>query len=242
MVERGKMCAWRPELLEREFERGVFEASLQIREGRFQRGLALIAGIPSLLSGLEVTYEHFRGSCSHRIMCTPVILRASLLAGGVLAFKSRKAAAKTVLPVVSILTLADCATGFYFHVHGIHRKPGSWRLPIVNMIMGPPVFASLLFGMSAYYLRRSGDLAENHVPRPAQPRHWGKLITGGEHEEISWEQDPRERFQKHMAATIMAAFSAASRHGTRTTRTISKYDRTHGGLPDLARGSDPWFR
>ena len=38
---------------------------LHIREGRFQRSLSLVTAFSSLLSGLEVTYEHYVGSYSH---------------------------------------------------------------------------------------------------------------------------------------------------------------------------------
>src|SRR5579884_3251019 len=38
-----------------------------IREGRFQRSLSLITAFSALLSGLEVTYEHYIGSYSQRI-------------------------------------------------------------------------------------------------------------------------------------------------------------------------------
>lgn len=192
----------------------VEKADLDIREGRFQRSLALIAGTSSVLSGLEVTYEHYRGSYSQRIMYTPVILSGALLGAGLWAYKSKRAA-ETVLPVISILTLGDCVTGFIFHIRGIRRKPGGWRLPIVNIIMGPPLFAPLLFGISAYlgliacFLRR-GDDSRGRRPLPAHEKSWAARLIGGEprHEKISWEQDAREgRFQKHMAvATAAAAF------------------------------------
>lgn len=185
-----------------------------IREGRFQRSLALIAGLSSVLSGLEVTYEHYRGSYSRRIMYTPIILSGALLAAGIWAFKSKRAA-QTILPAVSILTLADAGVGFYFHVRGIHRKPGGWRLPIVNMVMGPPIFAPLLFGISAYlgviayYLRREDDPEGKGMPRPAHPHSWATHLPGEvQHERIGWQQDLREgRFQKHMAAaTALSSF------------------------------------
>jgi hypothetical protein len=189
-------------------------ADEHVREGRFQRSLSLIAGCSSLLAGLEVTYEHYRGSYSRRIMFTPVILSGALLAAGIWGFKSGKAA-RTVLPVVSVITLADGLIGFYFHVRGIQRKPGGWRIPIINMVMGPPVFAPLLFGISAYlgliaaFLRRE-DAPENQQlrPLPAFRQHWAARISPrGPHEKISLAQDIREgRFQKHMAAA--AAISA----------------------------------
>lgn len=188
------------------------EVDLDVREGRFQRWLSLMAGMSSVLAGLEVSYEHYRGSYSRRVMYTPVILSVTVAAGGIAGFFSKRAA-RTVLPVVSVVTLGDSLIGFYFHVRGVYRKPGGWRLPIVNMVMGPPIFAPLLFGVSAYlgfvasFLRRSKEDKDHFLPRPTHTHHWGKRITG-EHEPISWEQDMREgRFQKQMAiATVASAF------------------------------------
>src|SRR5665213_964257 len=133
-----------------------------IREGRFQRSLALLTAGTSIVSGLEVAYEHYRGSYSRRVMYTPVILSVLLAVAGIAGFVSRRAA-RTVLRLVSFVTLIDALIGFYFHVRGIKRKPGGWRLPMTNMIMGPPIFAPLLFGTSAYlgliasYLRREDE-------------------------------------------------------------------------------------
>ena len=68
----------------------------RIREGRFQRSLALLTAATSVFSGLEVAYEHYRGSYSRRVMYTPVILSAVLAIAGIAAFFSRRAA-RTVL-------------------------------------------------------------------------------------------------------------------------------------------------
>jgi hypothetical protein len=194
-----------------DLKRDLREADLLLREGRFQRWLALIAGLSSVLSGVEVSYEHYKGSYSRRIMYTPVVLSAALLGAGVWAFRSRRAA-RTVLPAVSALTLIDCAAGFYFHIRGISRKPGGWRLPIVNIVMGPPICGPLLFGTSAYlgmiafFLRREDSPDQGGLPRPANPNHWITILPV-QHETIGWEQDLREgRFQKHMATA--AAVSA----------------------------------
>ncbi len=186
-----------------------------IREGRFQRSLALIAGASSLVSGLEVAYEHYRGSYGQRIMYSPVILSPALCVAGVWAFKSRRAA-RTVLPVVSAAVLADCLIGFGFHVRGIARKPGGWRIPVTNVVMGPPVFAPLLFGISGYlglvacFLRREDAPGDHFLPGVARPLPtWTKLLPAKlREEEITLAQDLREgRFQKHMAlATAGSAF------------------------------------
>ena len=185
-------------------------AEVEVREGRFQRWLSLIAGLSSVLSGLEVAYEHYRGGYSRRVMYTPVVLSGALMAGGVAGFFSRKAA-RTFLPAISAVTLADGIIGFYFHVRGIERKPGGWRLPITNMVMGPPVFAPLLFGVSAYLgliaslLRRAEDSRKGWIPLPAHSHHWARTLTG-RHERIGFVQDIREgRFQRQMIAATMVS-------------------------------------
>lgn len=195
-------------------------ADRYLREGRFQRSLSLLAGATSLLTGMEVAYEHYRGSYSRRVMYTPVILSGMLFGAGILGFFSERGA-RNVLRPVAALTLGDGALGFYFHVRGIARKPGGWRLPMTNMIMGPPVFAPLLFGISAYlgliasYLRRekTGMAPEGDVawfPRAANPRHWTRALpkSVSKPERIGLAQDIREgRFQKQMAAaTAIASF------------------------------------
>ena len=101
----------------------LLHADVKVREGRFQRWLSLIAALSSALSGLEVSYEHYKGGYSRRVMYTPVILSAALAGAGVAGFANRKAAV-TVLRGTSIVTLADSLLGFYFHVRGVDRKPG----------------------------------------------------------------------------------------------------------------------
>lgn len=213
-------------MLLKDIARDAVAADDDVREGRFQKSLALIAGFSSLLSGLDVTLEHYRGSYGQRIMYSPVLISPVLLGAGIWGFLNKKAA-RTVLPVVSSLTLLDCLIGFGFHIRGIQRKPGGWRLPVANIIMGPPLFAPLLFGISGYlgviaaFLRREDapDAPKVHpVARPvralqelASPDETKSAERGQEPppEEAnasSWEQDIREgRFQKHLAAATAAA-------------------------------------
>jgi hypothetical protein len=181
-----------------------------VREGRFQRTLALIAGLSSVIAGLEVTYEHYRGSYGQRAMYTPVVCSGALLAAGVSAAFSRKAA-RTLLPAVSAITLVDCGVGFIFHIRGIQRKPGGWRLPVFNIIMGPPLFAPLLFGTSAYlglvasFLRREESPSQPQAAPALAP--WTKILPRKlRDEEITLVQEVREgKFQKHLAAATAAS-------------------------------------
>ena len=199
-------------------------AANYIREGQFQRSLALLTAGTSIMSGLEVAYEHYRGSYSRRVMYTPVILSAVLGMTAIAGFFSRRAA-RGLMRLAAIITLVDAGVGFYFHVRGIHRKPGGWRLPMTNMIMGPPIFAPLLFGTSAYlgliasYLQREdgkqltsgeGDASDRWLARILPPRAGRDLI--------STEQDIREgKFQRQVAivagvSALMSGFEAYYSH------------------------------
>ncbi|MGH2518825.1 MAG: hypothetical protein ACRDF8_03390, partial [Chloroflexota bacterium] len=187
---------------------------LHVREGRFQRGLSFITALSSLLSGTEVLYEHYRGSYSQRVMYSPIILSPLLMVAGLWAMFSRRAA-RRLLPISSAITIVDGIVGFGFHVRGIKRKPGGWRNPIANIIMGPPIFAPLLFatsgflGIIASLLRREDE--PDRDPRPGSPRPapaWARLLpraisAGG----LTISQDVREgRFQQGLAvATAVSA-------------------------------------
>src|SRR3569833_491481 len=197
----------------------------RIREGRFQRSLALLTAATSVFSGLEVAYEHYRGSYSRRVMYTPVILSAVLAFAGIAAFFSRRAA-RSVLRLVAAVTLVDAGVGFYFHVRGIYRKPGGWRLPMTNMIMGPPIFAPLLFGTSAYlgliasYLQREDANAIEGSDRSGGTDRWlARFLPAREGRElISEEQDIREgAFQRQVAiitgiSALLSGFEAYYSH------------------------------
>jgi hypothetical protein len=187
-----------------------------IREGRFQRGLALITAGSSLLAGLEVAYEHYRGSYGTQVMYTPVLLSPPLIAAGLWAVASRRAS-RFALPFIALLNLGDGLLGFYFHVRGIQRKPGGWKIPIANVVMGPPLFAPLLFaipgylGLVASYLRREEDPRGDFLPRLGRKKslrsfRWGMLPARGSRRGHSLRHELREgRFQKHMAAATAAS-------------------------------------
>ena len=61
-----------------------------------------------------------------------------------------RAVARTLLPLASLLALADGTLGFYFHARGVLRRPGGMKMPVYNIIYGPPVFAPLLFAASGF--------------------------------------------------------------------------------------------
>lgn len=186
-----------------------------IKDGRFQRSMALVAAGSSFVSGLEVAYEHYKGSYSNLIMYSPVLLGAIVTVTGASGFMSRKAA-EHGLRWTSALTLADGIVGFGFHIRGINRKPGGWRLPITNIIMGPPIFAPLLFGTAAYlgfmasYLRREED---PKLLGPGLPGEQTNLVPYS-----GWRRELNEgQFQKHLAAvaaiwTMCSGFEAWYSH------------------------------
>jgi hypothetical protein len=182
--------------------RDLSAVDVHIREGRFQRSLSLMAGLSSILAGVEVAYEHYKGSYGQRIMYTPVMLSFALAGAGAWGFFSRWAA-RTVLRVVSAITLLDSVIGFLFHVRGIQRKPGGWRLPVTNIVMGPPVFAPLLFGVSAYLGFIASFLRPEEMARAAALFRRRSPYAEVSRAILGSPGLPEGRFQKHLAVITM---------------------------------------
>jgi hypothetical protein len=133
-----------------------------IRTGRFERSLAALSAAGALVTGAEIFTEHDGASFGNKMMWWPVVIVPLMVPAGIAAAISRKAA-KTVLPVASILVIANGLQGTFLHVRGILQKPGGASNLIYNIEMGPPLFAPLLaslvggMGLLASLLRREGD-------------------------------------------------------------------------------------
>jgi hypothetical protein len=121
-----------------------------VRRGRAQKTLAAATAFSALPLGIEIYFEHFRGSFGDKWMWTPVWLSPALTAAGIAGVRSGKAA-RTWLPAISALYFLDGAVGVITHVRGVARKPGGFSEPLFNIVMGPPLLApgslSLVGGM-----------------------------------------------------------------------------------------------
>jgi hypothetical protein len=137
----------------------VSELVYDVRTGRFQRLLAALTGIGSVVTAAEIYFEHDRASFGNRMMWLPVALGPVGLASGLAGVKSQRAA-ETALPLAGALMLANGLQGTYLHIRGIAERPGGWRLARYNIEMGPPLLAPLLMtmvggmGLLAALLRR----------------------------------------------------------------------------------------
>jgi hypothetical protein len=115
-------------------------ALANLRRGRIQRALSAATAFSALPLGLEIYFEHFRGSFGDRWMWTPVALSPLLTAAGIAGVRSRRAA-ESVLPAVSALYCLDGLIGVYTHLQGVRKRPGGFREPLYNIVMGPPLLA-----------------------------------------------------------------------------------------------------
>jgi hypothetical protein len=111
-----------------------------LRRGRVQRTLAGATALSALAMGIEIYFEHFRGSFGDKWMWTPVALSPLLAGAGIAAMRSERAA-QTALPALSALYALDGAVGVYTHVQGVRKRPGGFREPLYNLVMGPPLLA-----------------------------------------------------------------------------------------------------
>jgi hypothetical protein len=141
---------------------GIDRLVRDIRTGRFERLLSALTGVGAVVTAIEIYFEHDRASFGNKNMYLPVALGPLGLAAGVAGVYS-KTAAKTALPIVSALIVANGVQGFVLHARGVGQRPGGWKLWRYNIEMGPPLFAPLLvtmvggMGLLAAILRREGE-------------------------------------------------------------------------------------
>ena len=132
-----------------------------VRTGRFERTLAGLAAAGAIVTTGEIYTSHDSASFGNKMMWWPILTVPTLLPAGIAAVFSRRAA-KTVLPVASLLVIANGAQGTFLHMRGIGRKPGGFKNLRYNLEMGPPAFAPALaslvggMGLLAALLRREG--------------------------------------------------------------------------------------
>ena len=118
----------------------IGELVRNLRRGRMQKLLAATTAFSAPALGLEIYLEHYKGSFGDRWMWTPIVLTPPLTAAGVAGVVSERAA-RTWLPAVSALYALDGLVGIVTHVRGVQRKPGGFREPTYNLVMGPPLLA-----------------------------------------------------------------------------------------------------
>lgn len=123
--------------------REVRLARRELRQGRFERSMALMTAFAALVSGWEAYAQHLRGAFDDWLMWTPVWLTPPTILAGLGSVLSRRIA-RRVLPLLALVSVLDGLLGFGFHLRGIQRLPGGFRLGRYNLVMGPPVFAPLL--------------------------------------------------------------------------------------------------
>jgi hypothetical protein len=111
-----------------------------IRAGRMQRLLSLSTALSAPPLAFEIYLEHYKGSFGDKWMWAPIAVTPPLTAAGIAGYFSERAA-KTWLPALSALYALNGAIGVITHLRGIQRRPGGFREPTYNMVMGPPPLA-----------------------------------------------------------------------------------------------------
>jgi hypothetical protein len=131
-----------------------------VRTGQFQRTLSALTAVGSVITAAEIYFEHDRASFGNRVMWWPVVLGPVGAVAGA-AGAASETMARTTLPIVSALWVANGVQGTYLHLRGVAQKPGGLRHnTLFNIETGPPLLAPLLMtmvggmGLVASVLRR----------------------------------------------------------------------------------------
>jgi hypothetical protein len=111
-----------------------------IRSGRMQKLLAAATAFSAPPLAFEIYLEHYKGSFGDKWMWTPLVLTPPLTAAGIAGVFSERVA-RTWLPALSTLYAVDGLIGVWTHFRGVQKKPGGFREPTYNLVMGPPLLA-----------------------------------------------------------------------------------------------------
>jgi hypothetical protein len=126
--------------------RPVARAVSNIRSGRLQRTLSAATAASTLPLTFEVYLEHYKGSFGDRWEWVPIALAPAVVASGAAGVVSERAA-RTWLPATAGLYGACGVLGTVLHARGVQRKPGGFREPTYNLVMGPPLLAPGSLGL-----------------------------------------------------------------------------------------------
>ena len=124
----------------------VRRAVRNIRHGRLQRTLSAATAAGTLPLTFEVYLEHYKGSFGDKWEWVPIALAPAVVAAGAAGVASERAA-RTWLPLTSGLYGACGLIGTVLHARGVHRRPGGFREPTYNLVMGPPLLAPGSLGL-----------------------------------------------------------------------------------------------
>lgn len=137
----------------------IDRAVADVAHGRFERSLAGLTAFAAAVTTAEIYIEHYKASFGNKMMWSPIVVTPPLVVAGVAGVFSKKWA-KTALPVTAGIYTLNGLVGEYFHIRGIARKPGGFKLASYNVPMGPPISAPGLMsvvggmGLLAALLRR----------------------------------------------------------------------------------------
>jgi hypothetical protein len=126
--------------------RRVARAVRNIRRGRLQRVLSAATAASTVPLTFEVYLEHYKGSFGDKWEWVPIALAPAVVASGAAGVVSERAA-RTWLPLTSGLYGACGVLGTVLHARGVQRKPGGFREPTYNLVMGPPLLAPGSLGL-----------------------------------------------------------------------------------------------
>ena len=128
-------------------------------KGAFKSTWRLLPRYRRFCSGFEAWYSHYKNNFRYKAQWTPVVVAPLLMAAGVGAVRNQRIAQRGCPPCQRwqcwmvrwglVITLAVFSGG-----------PVDLKMPVYNIIHGPPIFAPLLFaaagfiGLLASLLRR----------------------------------------------------------------------------------------
>ena len=124
----------------------IDKAFADVAHGRFERSLSGLTAVAALVTTSEIYIEHYKASFGNKMMWSPIVVTPPLVVAGIAGVFSKRWA-KTALPVTAGIYTLNGVIGEYFHIRGVARKPGGFKMASYNLPMCPPISAPGLMAM-----------------------------------------------------------------------------------------------
>src|SRR5918911_299615 len=90
---------------------------------------------------LSRVVRNLRSGRMQKTLAAATALSAPPLTAAGLAGVTSRRAATTWLPALSALYALDGVIGVWTHLQGVRKRPGGFKEPTYNLVMGPPLLA-----------------------------------------------------------------------------------------------------
>ena len=148
-ASRHPAPAW-SKLLPQKLDQHEITVVQELREGRFQRHLAVATAAAAFFSGIEALYSHYKNNFKYKAQWSPIVIAALCCRSGHRCGSKPPGREETFAGRFRAGNRGRRGRDFIITLAASLRRPGGLKHPVYNVMFGPPIFAPLLFAACGF--------------------------------------------------------------------------------------------